>query len=230
MRATHEHEFEAAPGLPAPLPAGERVLWQGAPQWKALAVESFQLRKLAVYFALMLVLQALYLMGEPGADVGRIAKPLLGSLLLVVFALSALAAMAWLSARAALYTVTDRRIVMRVGIVLTLSFNLPYRQLAGASLRVDADGCGDVALQLSGRNRIGWFHLWPHARPWAMRHPQPTLRCIADAATVGRLVQQAWLAMNPGLAVDIGAPAPAADKWPVSPTPQDMGSPQTAAG
>ncbi|MEY3475503.1 MAG: hypothetical protein RL087_1961, partial [Pseudomonadota bacterium] len=35
MRAHHEHEFEAAPGLPAPLPVGERILWQGAPQWRA---------------------------------------------------------------------------------------------------------------------------------------------------------------------------------------------------
>ncbi len=28
---THEHEFESAPGLPEPLPPGERVVWQGRP-------------------------------------------------------------------------------------------------------------------------------------------------------------------------------------------------------
>mgnify|MGYP000464580007 CR=1 FL=1 len=31
MKATHEHEWEAAPGLPSALPPGERVVWQGAP-------------------------------------------------------------------------------------------------------------------------------------------------------------------------------------------------------
>ena len=35
MNATHEHEFEAQPGLPEKLPRGEVILWQGAPNWKA---------------------------------------------------------------------------------------------------------------------------------------------------------------------------------------------------
>ena len=30
-------DFEQVPGLPGPLPVGERVLWQGAPRWQALA-------------------------------------------------------------------------------------------------------------------------------------------------------------------------------------------------
>ena len=51
MTPHHEHEFEAAPGLPEPLPAGERILWQGAPDWRALAVHVFHVRKLAAYFA-----------------------------------------------------------------------------------------------------------------------------------------------------------------------------------
>ena len=37
MKALHEHEFEAAPGLPEKLPQGERILWQGAPDALALA-------------------------------------------------------------------------------------------------------------------------------------------------------------------------------------------------
>ena len=35
-----EHEFEAARGLPELLPAGERVLWQGSPDWRGLAREA----------------------------------------------------------------------------------------------------------------------------------------------------------------------------------------------
>jgi hypothetical protein len=29
--------FEPVPGLPAPLPKGERILWQGSPRWQSLA-------------------------------------------------------------------------------------------------------------------------------------------------------------------------------------------------
>ena len=36
-----EHEFEAALGLPEPLPAGETILWQGVPSWTAMARSLF---------------------------------------------------------------------------------------------------------------------------------------------------------------------------------------------
>ena len=57
MRATHEHEWEAEPGLPEALPADEHILWQGRPDWAALAVHAFHVRKVALYFALMMVWQ-----------------------------------------------------------------------------------------------------------------------------------------------------------------------------
>ena len=56
MQTYTEHEFEAAPGLPEALPAGERILWQGSPDWKLLAAEAFHVRRLSLYFALMIAL------------------------------------------------------------------------------------------------------------------------------------------------------------------------------
>ena len=53
MKATHEHEWEAAPGLPSALPAGERVVWQGAPNWRSLAIHAFHVPKVAMYFSLI---------------------------------------------------------------------------------------------------------------------------------------------------------------------------------
>ena len=67
MKAHHEHEFEAAPGLPEPLPRGERLIWQGSPDWVQLAIHAFHVRKLAIYFSAMGGLQWLYLAGEPNA-------------------------------------------------------------------------------------------------------------------------------------------------------------------
>ena len=60
-----------------------------------------------------------------------------------------------------------------------------------------AGGHGDIALSLNGWDRIGYFHLWPHARAWELRRPQPSLRCVPDAPAVGQLIQNAWSRVHP---------------------------------
>jgi hypothetical protein len=193
LKPHHEHEFEAAPGLPEKLPAGERILWQGAPDPLALGIHVYRVRMLGGYFAAMLVLQALYLAGEPG---GLTARPLLISLGAACLALGMLGAVAWFTARGTLYTVTNRRVVMRIGIVLTITLNLPFKALSAAAVRRYQDGSGDIVVDLAGEDRIGWAHLWPHARPWALRKPQPSLRCLRDVQQVAGLLQSAWTAAH----------------------------------
>jgi len=191
----HEHEFEAAPGLPEPLPANERILWQGAPQWRLVAVHVFHVRTLAWYFAAMMLLQATYLLGEPERN---LFKPLLLSFLLSVISLGILSLMAWLTARTALYTLTNKRVVMRIGIVLTLTFNLPFKRIAAASLKPYKKGTGDIALALNPEDRIGWAHLWPHQRAWHISQPQPTLRCVPNGQQVGEQLLNLWRAERAG--------------------------------
>ncbi len=200
----HEHEFEAQPGLPERLPAGERIVWQGAPDAWQLALHALHVRKLAVYFAAMLAVQA-SVSGAQGQD---LAASLALSATLALVALGTLGAIAWLAARSTMYTLTNKRIVMRIGIVLTVSYNLPLSKLAGASLAPLSDGFGEVALALKGGDRIAWVHLWPHARPWHLRRPQPMLRCLPQAQAVGALIQQAWLAQNPGVPAELGTVRP----------------------
>ena len=55
----HEHELEPQFGLPEPLPQGERILWQGSPDFAALARSAFHVRMLAVYFLVLLALLCL---------------------------------------------------------------------------------------------------------------------------------------------------------------------------
>ncbi len=216
MSQQHEHEFEAAPGLPEKLPAGERILWQGAPDWWQLAVHALHVRQLAIYFLAMLGVQAAFLV----ADQQPLAAPLLLSVVLAAVALSLLAATAWFAARTTLYTLTNQRLVMRVGIVLTLTFNLPLRQIAGAAIKPLAAGFGDIALDLKSPNRIAWVHLWPHARPWALRQPQPALRCVPDAQTVAALIQHSWLSANPGMPLASAAPAASVSTVSLAPAPR----------
>ena len=49
-----DHDSRAVSGLPEPLPAGERMIWQGKPDWRALALRAFHVRKVAIYFGVLL--------------------------------------------------------------------------------------------------------------------------------------------------------------------------------
>ncbi|MBN8494664.1 MAG: PH domain-containing protein [Burkholderiales bacterium] len=187
----HEHEFEPQRGLPEALPAGERLLWQGSPDWRALARRAFHLRKLSIYFAVMVLLRAGFVYSDTGSLLAALrATP--GPLALAALALGLVGLLAWLSARSSVYTITDKRVVMRIGIVLTLTFNIPLRRIATAGLHLDASGTGDLPLALLPPDHIAYLHLWPHARPWHLARPQPMLRSVPEAARVAQLLSQAW--------------------------------------
>jgi len=191
VSATHEHEWEAAPGLPSTLPAGERIVWQGSPDWKQLAVHAFHVRKIAVYFALMVGIQFSQLWAESLSG-KELLVPIVVSSSLAILALALLTTCAWFAGKSSLYTFTNKRVVMRIGIVLTLTFNLPYRRIAGASSKDYAKGCQDIALELYPEDRIGWAHLWPHQKAWHVKHPQPTLRCVPNGKEVSEMLFTLW--------------------------------------
>lgn len=187
----HEHEFEAVRGLPEPLPAGERILWQGAPDWRALARHGFHVRKLAVYFGAILAARFAFQLSN-GANVPDALLATMWLLPLAAMAVGMATLMAWLSSRTTVYTLTDQRVVMRVGIVLSLTFNLPFKHMSAAALHALSHGTGDIALALDDSTQIAYIHLWPHARPWQVRHTQPMLRAVPDAAAVAQMLTQAW--------------------------------------
>ena len=216
-RQDHEHEFEAAPGLPEPLPPGEHLLWQGSPDWWMLARHAFHLRKLAAYFGAMLVLRVVFLLHD-GAALSEALRSTLGLLALAALGLALVAMMAWLSAKSTVYTLTEKRVVMRIGIVLTLTFNIPFKRIAAAGLHLDGSGSGDLPLTLLGPDRIAYLHLWPHARPWRLGKPEPMLRSVPQAALVARVLSRAW-------SQETGVAAAAATAS-ASPTPAGSGDSQ----
>lgn len=159
MKAT-EYEFEPLPGLPAQLPAGETILWQGAPAWRSLARRVFHADKVAAYFCLL----ALWRAGAAFAD-GRSGAEAAGSCLWLVppaaAAIGLLVLLAWLTARTTIYTITSRRVVMRYGIAFPATVNLPFRAVASADLKRYPDGTGDIPLALMGPDAIAYLYLWP---------------------------------------------------------------------
>jgi hypothetical protein len=194
-----EYEFDAQYGLPEALPDGERLLWQGSPDTAALAQRVFHFHKVAVYFALLLAWSVASALHD-GASVTAALQP--STWLVPVFAacLGILWLLARWTARTTVYTLTDRRIVMRIGIVLTVAYNLPLKRIESADLLGLRRGCADIALTLEPGTRIAWLHLWPHVRPWRVARTQPMLRALRDGAAVSALLARAWSDAN-------GAPA-----------------------
>ena len=195
----HEHEFEAAHGLPEPLPPGERILWQGSPEWRAVAHRCFHVRTFGWYFAAILAVRGITAASQSGsAEAGVVAALwLLGPALA---AIAMLWVMAWLTSRTTVYTITDKRVVMRIGIVLSLTLNLPFARMRSADASLKSGPSGDIALALVGNDQIAYVHLWPHARPWRVARTEPMLRCVDDVAHVAALLTEAWRAANGGVA------------------------------
>ncbi|NBX42280.1 MAG: PH domain-containing protein, partial [Rhodobacteraceae bacterium] len=99
---------------------------------------------------------------------------------------------AYVQAKATVYTITNRRVAMRIGAALTMTLNLPYRQVANANLGLRRDGTGTIALELMPSNvRLSYLNTWPHVRPWVMKNTQPALRCIPDAQNVAAILSEA---------------------------------------
>ncbi len=185
-----EHEFEAERGLPQALPANERIVWQGAPAWRLMAREAMHTRMLSIYFAVLIVWRGVNVLANGGGAVDA-AVAMTWLLPLAVMAIAALTLMGWLVARTSVYTITDKRVVMRIGVVLSITFNFPFSKISAAALRAKADGSGDITLSLADTDHIAYVHLWPHARPWKLAHTEPMLRALPDAQAVAQLLATA---------------------------------------
>lgn len=182
-----EHDFEPIRGLPGDLPAGEHILWQGAPDAWAFARSALNTRWIAGYFAVLVVWAMV-----SGTLMGVVLTAGLGAL-----AIALALVFAQLVARSTVYTITNRRVVLRVGVALSKCINLPLGQLASADLRDQGQGFGDIALVPAARSGLGYLMLWPHARPMRFSTPQPMLRAIPAAAEVAAVLAKASAAIMP---------------------------------
>jgi len=184
-----DFKFEPVRGLPEALPEGEYILWQGSPNALRLARDALYLNWVAGYFVLLVIWRvgassASYPMAEalshgiPLALVGLVACALIFGL-------------AYMQARAAVYTLTNKRVAMRIGAALTMTLNLPYTQIGTAKLDKRGRNSGTIAFELIGDTRFSYILCWPHVRPWHFARTQPALRSIEDAPEVARIFAEA---------------------------------------
>lgn len=181
--------FEPVKGLPERPPEHEHILWQGRPDTLALAREAYKLNWINAYFALIVLWRA----GVGAADAGAAGAFAFGLpyALLWAAAVGVVLALAVVQARSTVYTITTARVAMRIGAALTVTLNLPFRQVAQANLDLRKSGTGTVALETLGDTKFSYLVLWPHCRPGHVRVTKPALRCIPDAARVAKLLADA---------------------------------------
>ena len=182
-----EYDYEPVRGLPAFLPEGEHILWQGAPDWKQMVAHALHIRLVACYFVAIVVWAAI-----KGDSNTAIAVTLLGMAVLVMFC-----AFAWGVTRTTVYTLTDKRLVMRIGVALDKCINLPLGEIESANLKVLGTDHGNIVLSLKGAPRLGYLMLWPHARSMRFVRPQPMLRAVADAQNVAQMLYRATQKLQP---------------------------------
>ncbi len=165
------------------------MLWQGSPRWDILAREAFHVRKVAIYFAVLLAWSVASAVSDGRGEIAFAA-----SLWLLGFAVTStgiLLALAWGTARTTIYTITSRRLVMRFGIALPMTINLPFGVIESAALKLNPDGSGDIPVSLKSADKVAWLVMWPHARPWRFNKPEPMLRGIENAKSIGELLSAA---------------------------------------
>jgi hypothetical protein len=177
------------PGIAQALPPGEQLLWWGKPERSAIANHVFHVRILAVYFVAMIGIWALNQAGN--LDQATFLR--MGGILTGVSALAV--GLLWLYAHmvasATVYAITDKRVVMKIGVAFDLTLNIPLSYVQEAALRTFRDGTGQIALALPKEQRLGYVVLWPHTRGLRITHPEPSLRGLTDPAAVGAVLQRA---------------------------------------
>lgn len=196
-----EYENEPVLGLPEHLPEGETILWQGSPDWRGVARHIFLTRWAIGWFILVALWRGVDA-AEQGAGLWDATLAATSIAPVAVVGVGLLALLAWATARTTIYTVTNRRVAMRIGVALPLIVNAPFTKIAAARLKPVTGGApnqslGDIALEISGNDRFAYLVLWPHARPWRLARPQPSLRAVPDAPSVARILADAMLEAHP---------------------------------
>jgi hypothetical protein len=184
-----DFKFEPVPGLPEALPEGEHLLWQGKPDSLRLARDAWKLNWVLGYFAFL----AFWRVGVSSASVPFTEALLHGVPFIIAGALAGLIlyGMATAQARSTVYTLTNKRVAMRIGAALTMTLNLPYVQIGNAGAVIGKKGFGTIAFELIGDTRISYMMTWPHTRPWHFSRTQPSFRSIPDAAHVAEIFADA---------------------------------------
>lgn len=173
QQVSMEYEDEPIPGLPGRLPPGEAILWQGAPDWQGVARGVFHTRLVAMWF--VAVASLAFLAGGTGVTGAAI------TLAVAVLGLAILGILARAQAKSTIYTLTNKRVVLRFGVALPKCVNVPLSLVGRADVKPAGKGMVDISLTPTVRFPLAYLQMWPHVRPWKFGSPQPMLRAVPES-------------------------------------------------
>ncbi|MDN3644788.1 photosynthetic complex putative assembly protein PuhB [Pontixanthobacter aestiaquae] len=199
-----EYDHEPIRGLPEALPEDEHIIWQGAPDWKQMAASALHIRLSLFYFAI--IAGVALTRGDPTTAAAMVAFALLVTAFFALFSYGV--------GRTTVYTLTNKRIVLRIGVALNKCINIPLSEIETANLKMLSGDTGSIVMTLKGMPRMGYIMLWPHARSLRFVRPQPMLRAIPDARKVAKSMFDATSAMQPIAQIDDAVSVPSTEGLP----------------
>jgi hypothetical protein len=123
--------------------------------------------------------------------------------------LGVLAVLARAQAKSTIYTLTNKRVVLRFGVALPKCVNVPLALVGKADAKPAGNGMVDVSLTPTVRFPLAYLQMWPHVRPWKFGSPQPMLRAVPE--TFVPMLADALLKADPARAgadtTDIAVPS-----------------------
>ncbi|MEM7242543.1 MAG: photosynthetic complex putative assembly protein PuhB [Pseudomonadota bacterium] len=188
MSDEHEFDIEPVPGLPADLPEDEKLLWQGEPGIWPLARDVLRIWWLVGYLALLASIRIVALPVK-SADAILPIVVLFGIMSLLIVGIILISAM--IIKRTTVYTITTKRVAMRIGAMVNVTLNLPFAKIGSMDMDLRKDGSGSIVLSLMGRTRLSYLMCWPHVRPFYISNTKPALRAIPNAQEVADILSEA---------------------------------------
>ena len=206
------------------LPAGERVLWSGAPDQRAIARYLLRERWVLGFVAVSMAIGVGDVLQHGGSDTGpRLIGVAMLSAILVAIAIVSIRFFAWRIATTSKYVITDKRMFFNIGMVLRADANIPFSSVEGVDLLRRSDGSADLMVSLSGTREIPWLLLFPHMSWRGSRRGRPTFRGLkqpqlaADAVVAALRVHSQPVTAD-GATANAVQPAPRAAAAGVSPS------------
>lgn len=183
-------------GFPVFLPDDETIVWQGSASWRALAIEAFHIRAIAIYFVAAVICRfAIAVFSGTQAMEAVTLGVKVG--LFGILSIAILLILAYVTARQSIFSITTKRVVIRHGVAIRKHINVPFDGIAGVSVKRYGRGSGDIALSTIEKAKIPYLHLWPFARPLRVNNPVPLLRCLTGVDDVAAKLSNAIRRHNP---------------------------------
>ncbi len=179
-------------GVPHALPPDEHLLWEGAPDGSLVSKHVFH-RGLVMGYLVLVTGWWLVESLSGGVAEGFLAGLAL-RLAMCALVVGVVEFLGRAVARTTVYAITSKRIVLKIGIVLPMTINVPLRALRDAGFGRFRDGSGQISLTLLPEQRLAYIALWPHCRVFSFTNPQPVLRGLRDGEPVASILRDAIVA------------------------------------